>query len=123
MKLTGKKFQWLSLAAILTAFFLAGLSGLWAQKSQFVEESAARKVKTKVMPTYPQLAQKLHLSGKVRLQLVVEPDGHVKTVKVLGGHPVLADAATEAVKAWKYVPASGTTTEEVVIDFRSPDDN
>lgn len=119
---TRKVFQWLSVGAVLLGATLVGQSVWSAQQAQTTEEGS-RKLKSKVVPRYPELAHKLHLNGKVRLELVVEPDGRVKTVNVLGGHPVLADAATEAVKDWKYVPASGTTTETVVLEFKSADGN
>jgi TonB family protein len=112
----------LTVIAILSVCFLAGQYSTSAQQFQSTEENS-RKVKTKVVPVYPALAQKLHLAGKVRLELLVEPDGHVKTVKVLGGHPVLADAASEAVKGWKYMPSSASTTETVVFDFKPPNEN
>jgi TonB family protein len=108
---------------ILAGLFFMGQPDVQAQQGQQINEDAARKIKSRITPSYPALAQKLRLSGKVRLELVVEPDGRVKSVKVLGGHPVLADAATEAVKGWKFAPGSGATTENVVIDFRPSDDN
>jgi TonB family protein len=119
---TRKVFQWLNVAAILLGGALVGQPVSSAQQAQATEEGS-RKVKSRVVPKYPELAHKLHLNGKVRLELVVEPDGHVRTVNVLGGHPVLADAATEAVKDWKYMPASGTTTENVTLEFKSADNN
>jgi TonB family protein len=115
--------HWLTAAATLAGLFLIGQPAVGAQQSQQINEEVARKVKARIMPSYPALAQKLRLSGKVRLELVVEPDGRVKTVRVLGGHPVLAEAATDAVKGWKFAPGGGTTTENVVIDFRPPDGN
>jgi len=48
---------------------------------------------------------------------VVKPDGTVKEVKVLGGHPLLADALVRAVMQWKYQAASKETMEIVKFSF------
>ncbi len=66
----------------------------------------SRKVKTKIAPAYPELAKKLNVSGAVNLEVLVAANGSVKSVKALGGHPVLVDAAVEAVKQWKYEPGN-----------------
>jgi outer membrane biosynthesis protein TonB len=42
------------------------------------------------------------LEGIVKVDAVVEPDGSVKTVDIKGGHPVLAQAAANAVRRWKW---------------------
>ncbi|HVN10249.1 MAG TPA: energy transducer TonB [Patescibacteria group bacterium] len=76
-----------------------------------------RKVKTQVNPTYPELARKLNVHGKVKLQVTVAPDGTVKAVHVLGGHPVLVGASQEAVKQWKFEPAAKETVQIVEINF------
>jgi len=75
-------------------------------------DDAPRKIKSKVNPQYPELARKMNVSGSVRLELVVAANGQVKTVKPLGGHPLLIDAAQSAVKQWRYEP--GTEATEVV---------
>jgi TonB family protein len=76
-----------------------------------------RALKTKVMPEYPELAKRVNIKGAVRLELLVKPDGHVNKVSVLGGNPVLVQAAVEAVKKWRYVPASTESTIVVKLDF------
>ena len=53
------------------------------------------------------------------MELLVTADGRVKDVKVLGGNPVLVQAAVAAVKKWKYEPASEESTIVVKIDFGS----
>jgi outer membrane biosynthesis protein TonB len=47
---------------------------------------------------------------------VIAADGTIKSAKVLGGHPVLADAVQKALKKWKYAPGTSETTME--LDFR-----
>jgi TonB family protein len=78
---------------------------------------ATRKLKTKVTPEYPELAKRVNIKGAVRLELVITPDGHVKDVTVLGGNPVLAQAAVEAVRKWRYSAADTQSTIVVKLDF------
>ena len=52
----------------------------------------------------------------------VRANGSVKSCKVLGGNPVLLEAATKAVAQWKFVPAPSDTVEVVQIAFSGQDD-
>ncbi len=58
----------------------------------------------KVNPTYPPLARQARISGKVILQAQISKDGNIENLQLLSGHPMLAPAAIEAVKQWKYKP-------------------
>jgi TonB family protein len=69
-----------------------------------------------VQPAYPELARKLNLTGTVKVEVVVAPNGSVKDAKVVGGHPVLANAALEAVKKWRFEPAAMESSG--VVDFK-----
>jgi TonB family protein len=53
----------------------------------------------------------------VKLEVVVREDGSVQSAKVLGGNPVLIDAATDAVRKWRFEAASRETVEVVEIRF------
>jgi outer membrane biosynthesis protein TonB len=53
----------------------------------------------------------------VQALATVKPDGTVKEVKVVGGHPLLAEALTHAVMQWKYQPAPKETVEAVKFTF------
>src|SRR5438105_9721011 len=68
-------------------------------------------------PEYPQMARKLNLHGVVKLKIWINPDGAVRRVEYIGGHPVLAEAALKAVKTWKYQPAAQETTVVVEVRF------
>ena len=68
----------------------------------FGEETGGRKVKNRTTVPYPEIAKKLSLSGVVKLEVLVAQNGDVRDVKVLGGNPLLAEAAVSAVKQWKY---------------------
>ncbi len=94
------------------------LSG-WAALSAPVatgQEDVARKVKSKVTPGYPDLARRMNISGVVRIQITVAPNGTIKSTKLIGGHPLLANAAMDALKKWRYEPAPQETIG--VIEFR-----
>jgi TonB family protein len=83
----------------------------------FAQDAFDRKVKSKVPPTYPEIARKIGLTGTVKLQVVVAPNGSVKETKVIGGHPILVTAAVDAVKKWKFDTASGESTGTVEFRF------
>ena len=80
-------------------------------------QSAPRPVKRRVLPEYPDVAKRMNLTGKVKFEIVIAPDGHVRTVRVLGGHPVLLQAAESAVRDWKFATNSAETTQTVEIEF------
>ena len=61
-----------------------------------------RKTKTKVAPVYPELARRMNITGVVKVQITVAANGSVKNAKLVGGHPVLANAALDAVKKWRF---------------------
>jgi periplasmic protein TonB len=58
----------------------------------------------KVQPTYPPLARTARVQGSVILAAVIGKDGAIQNLHVLSGHPLLQQAALEAVKQWKYRP-------------------
>jgi len=80
-------------------------------------QSSTRKLKTRVEPQYPELARKNNISGSTRMEVSVAADGRVKDIKVLGGNPVLVQAAVTAVQKWRYEPAAEESTIVVKIDF------
>jgi TonB family protein len=102
---------------IATAFLLFAGLAISISTRGFAEDESARKVKFRVYPEYPEIARKMSLTGVVRLQVVISPNGTVKETKVIGGHPILAAAAMDAVKKWKFDPASAESTETLEIKF------
>src|SRR5271167_2224384 len=58
----------------------------------------------KVQPTYPPLARQARVQGTVVLQAVIDKDGSIKDLTVTSGHPMLVQAALDAVKQWRYKP-------------------
>lgn len=101
----------LLLLAMIVALSVSGL----AQDSGASDH--ARKVAHRVVPSYPELAKKMGITGTVRLMAVVAPNGSVKLVEPMGGHPVLVKSAEDAVLKWKYVPAEEETKESVELHF------
>ena len=77
----------------------------------------ARKAKTKVAPAYPELAKRMNVSGKVKIEVVITPDGRVKSTRVIGGHPLLVQACQDAVKEWKFAAAPEESTQIVEFEF------
>jgi protein TonB len=57
-----------------------------------------------VQPAYPPLARQARISGTVVLQASIGKDGNIQNLRTVSGHPMLAPAAIEAVKQWKYRP-------------------
>jgi protein TonB len=58
----------------------------------------------KVPPTYPPLARQARIQGTVILQATISKEGSIENLQLISGHPMLAPAAIEAVKQWKYKP-------------------
>ena len=81
--------------------------------------NGVRRVTEKSAPVYPELARRLNLEGVVKLTVTVAPDGEVKHSQVLGGNPVLAKAAQDAVKKWRWAASAQESKEEVELNFHS----
>ena len=58
----------------------------------------------KVPPQYPQAARDAHIQGAVIMDATIGKAGDIENLQILSGHPLLAPAAIEAVKQWKYKP-------------------
>jgi len=84
-----------------------------------LQNKTARALKISSQPLYPAIAKTMNLRGSVQLEVTVKPDGSVKEVRVIGGHPLLADAAVKSVKQWRYEPSGRETTEVVKINFEN----
>jgi TonB family protein len=100
-------------ALLAVAAMAVGVAGLRAQDAP---GELTRRVKSKVQAVYPELARKMNLAGTVKVQVVVAPNGTVKEAKIVGGHPVLANAALDAVRKWRFEPAAVENTG--IVDFK-----
>lgn len=102
------------LAFILVLCLAAGLA---CAQNVSAEADAGRKVVSRIAPAYPELAKRMHLQGVVKVEAVIRPNGAVKSTRALGGHPVLVNAATDAVNKWRFEPGASETTEVIELTF------
>jgi protein TonB len=71
---------------------------------QVVSELQAAKLIHKVTPVYPAMARNVRVSGVVEIEAIIAKDGSMRSLRVLTGHPLLINAAVDAVKQWRYRP-------------------
>jgi periplasmic protein TonB len=64
----------------------------------------AAKLVNRVQPMYPPLARQTRISGTVKLHAIIGKDGTVQSLTVESGHPLLVQAALDAVRQWRYQP-------------------
>jgi TonB family protein len=105
-----KQFLMIGLLAIATGVVMRS-------PTEAAEPDTSRKTTRKVAPVYPAVARRMQLRGTVRIAALVAPDGQVKNTEVIGGHPILAAAAHDAVMAWKFEVATRESREELVFAF------
>jgi protein TonB len=77
----------------------------------------------RVQPVYPVPAMAVHLTGTVKLRAIIGTDGSVRNLEVVSGNPILASAAVDAVRQWRYRPTllSGKPVEvetEIMMQFQ-----
>jgi TonB family protein len=109
--------KWMKFVADTTAAFVFSVSFGFAQSSS--SDESKRKVKTKTAAVYPDLAKRMNVQGKVKIEVVITPDGRVKRTRVVGGHPLLVQVCQDAVKEWKFVPGPDETTQVVECEFHA----
>jgi protein TonB len=97
------------------AVTLFGLIGVVSPTSSYAA-GAERKAKTKVVPAYPDLARRMLITGTVKVEVVVDAAGNVKSATATGGHPLLIRPAEDAAKKWRFEPGTGESTE--TLEFR-----
>src|SRR5271166_3474247 len=76
-----------------------------------------RAVKTKVAPIYPEIARRMHIAGAVSIEATVDPEGKVSNAKTVSGNALLAPAAEDAVRKWRFAPGPGTSKVDVEVNF------
>lgn len=100
-----RKFLILAVLLACSTLVLAQAGGDVASRRLRISSALAEKLKTQdVAPQYPQKARENSIQGDVILAATIDAEGKITNLKVVSGHPVLADAAVEAVKQWKYRP-------------------
>lgn len=81
------------------------------------ENGGARKLISRVEPEYPVILLGNHIGGTVRVKVTIAPNGKVEEAQLLGGNPILGEAAIAAVMKWIYTPGHSPTQTEVSIVF------
>jgi TonB family protein len=109
-----KAFALLAMVGVVT--FVLQVRPLVAQD---VQGDLAKRIKTRVQPTYPELARRMNVKGTVKLMVTVAANGKVKSTKVVGGNPVLVSASEDAVRRWKFEAGSDESTGLVEFTFQS----
>jgi TonB family protein len=109
MKNNSKKIRGMVVGVVLVAAS-AGLSV--AQ-----EVTSGRKVLKAVAAQYPSVLKRRGIGGTVKLRVLVNPNGAVKDVQVLGGNPILSDCAVKAVKQWVFVASEKEESIEISVGF------
>jgi TonB family protein len=99
------------------AVAIVALATIVTAQNAPTQSNGARKVTARVAPSYPELARKMHVRGAVKVEAVVKPNGSVKSTRILGGSPVLVEAAMDAVSKWKFEAGPDETTEVVQLSF------
>lgn len=107
--------KWTRISCTAAAATLFVCSAAFAQGGS--TDEGKRKIKNKVAPVYPELARRMNVSGKVKIEVVITPDGRVKSTRVVGGHPLLVQPCQDAIKEWKFMPAPEETMEVVEFNF------
>ncbi len=101
--------------ALILGGSLAAAPRVSAQENP--QDSTKRKVKTKTVPEYPELARQMNATGKVKIEATISADGKVTNTKVIGGSPLLVGAAQDALKKWRFEPAARESVEVIEFDF------
>jgi TonB family protein len=77
-----------------------------------------REVKSRVAPVYPELAKRMKITGAVKIEAKVNPDGNVLEAKAISGNRMLEPAAEDAVRKWKFESGAAVSTEQIEINFQ-----
>lgn len=81
------------------------------------EDEGTRKLISRVEPEYPVILLGNHIGGTIRLRVTIASNGKVEDAELLGGNPILGEAAIAAVKKWGYAAGRSRTQTEVSILF------
>lgn len=87
-----------------------------AQEAEPSQPQITRKLKNRLTPSYPDLARRMNIAGVVKVQVTIDKTGTIKNTKLVGGHPILAGAAMDALRKWRYEPGPEETTG--IVEFR-----
>ncbi len=92
------------LGGILSSTSMAAPKLATPQRVRVSQGVAEGQLVTKVTPPYPPMAKMARVQGSVVLQAVISKKGNIENLRVISGHPMLVQAALDAVKQWRYRP-------------------
>jgi periplasmic protein TonB len=105
------------LVLAISTFPVFALPAAGQQKQPAEQPEVKRKLVSQVPPDYPMVAKAMRIEGVVKMEVVIAPNGTAKSVEVKGGHPMLVEAAVDAVHKWKWASAPHETKELVEVKF------
>jgi TonB family protein len=108
-------------AVVVVGLLAIGAAAPRPRPLSAAEQEAGRQVTYRVAAVYPELARRMKLTGTVKLDALVTADGKVKSLDVIGGHPLLVAAAEDAGKRWRFAAAQKETHERIVFTFTAPE--
>lgn len=104
---------------ILLTLFALTLSTLPAvAQKKLSHAEAIANVATRVAPAYPPAAKQLRVEGSVEVDVTISEDGKVEKAEPAAGNPILARAAVEAVKQWKFKSFGGPVQVTLTFAFK-----
>ena len=109
--------KWKRLSFVMSAAVI--LTGIASFAQNNSSDDSKRKVKSRAPLVRPDLAKQANINGKAKVEAVIAPAGHVKSTRVVGGSPVLAQACQDSVKDWKFYPGPDDSTQIIECDFQS----
>jgi len=118
MRLSASALLGLTLGAVVFGGSFARAQQSSVESTSVQSTETSRKVLTRRAPQYPDLARRMQISGTVKVEATVAPNGKVKSTKVIGGSPVLTQAAVDAVQYWKWAATSSESKELIELTFR-----
>lgn len=114
--------MWLAiLLSLYVSYTAAGQRPVLRAGSDFVQPHLLHQVQ----PEYPQLARERHIRGTVIIEIRIGTSGRVTAARIVTGHPLLVNAAQNAVRQWIYQPVllNGVPVEfvtTVAVSFPPP---
>ena len=103
-----------------TLVMLLSFEMLASAEIRVATDDAMKAATKKTSPDYPPLAKQLKIAGRVEVDVIIDADGNVESVKVVTGNAMLTQSVVAAVKKWKFTPFTqdGAPTKAIAaLDF------
>jgi TonB family protein len=106
-----------SRACCFTLISLLALTTPIAPALHAQTENQERTIVYRVEPEYPADLRRIRVGGYVRVEATISSSGAVEGATVIGGNPILAEAAVKAIRKWKYEPMGSRTKIRLTLHF------